>query len=87
MPEPIAPDHGERSGAACGVVVLDADSAEQRGKAGESVILVRSETAAADIHGLIQAKGIVTAFGGITSHAAVVAREWASRAWRASPTS
>ena len=61
-------------GAACGVVVLDADSAEQRGKAGESVILVRSETAAADIHGLIQAKGIVTAFGGITSHAAVVAR-------------
>jgi pyruvate,orthophosphate dikinase len=61
-------------GAACGVVVLDADTAEQRGKAGESVILVRSETAAADIHGLIQAKGIVTAFGGITSHAAVVAR-------------
>ena len=61
-------------GAACGVVVLDADTAEARGSAGESVILVRSETAAADIHGLIQAKGIVTAFGGITSHAAVVAR-------------
>ena len=61
-------------GAACGVVVLDADTAEQRGKAGESVILVRSETAAADIHGLIQSAGIVTAFGGITSHAAVVAR-------------
>ena len=61
-------------GAACGVVVLDADTAEQRGKAGESVILVRSETAAADIHGLLQAQGIVTAFGGITSHAAVVAR-------------
>ena len=54
--------------------MLDADTAEVRGKAGESVILVRSETAAADIHGLIQAKGIVTAFGGITSHAAVVAR-------------
>ena len=61
-------------GAACGVVVLDADTAETRGKAGESVILVRAETAAADIHGLIQAAGIVTAFGGITSHAAVVAR-------------
>ena len=61
-------------GAAWGAVVLDADTAEQRGKAGESVILVRSETAAADIHGLIQATGIVTAFGGITSHAAVVAR-------------
>ena len=61
-------------GAACGAVVLDADTAELRGKAGESVILVRWETAAADIHGLIQAKGIVTAHGGMTSHAAVVAR-------------
>jgi pyruvate,orthophosphate dikinase len=61
-------------GAAWGAVVLDADTAERRGKAGENVILVRSETAAADIHGLIQATGIVTAFGGITSHAAVVAR-------------
>jgi pyruvate,orthophosphate dikinase len=61
-------------GAACGAVVLDADTAERRGKAGESVILVRWETAAADIHGLIQAQGIVTAHGGMTSHAAVVAR-------------
>jgi pyruvate,orthophosphate dikinase len=61
-------------GAACGAVVLDADTAERLGKAGESVILVRWETAAADIHGLIQAKGIVTAHGGMTSHAAVVAR-------------
>ena len=61
-------------GAACGAVALDADVAERRGKAGESVILVRSETAAADIHGLIQAKGVVTAHGGMTSHAAVVAR-------------
>ena len=61
-------------GAACGAVVLDADTAERRGKAGESVILVRWETAAADIHGLMQAKGIVTAHGGMTSHAAVVAR-------------
>ena len=54
--------------------MLDADIAERLGKVGESVILVRSETAAADIHGLIQAKGIVTAHGGMTSHAAVVAR-------------
>ena len=61
-------------GAACGAVVLDADTAERLGRAGESVILVRWETAAADIHGLIQAKGIVTAHGGMTSHAAVVAR-------------
>ena len=61
-------------GAACGAVVLDADAAEQRGKAGESVILVRWETTPDDIHGLIQAAGILTAHGGMTSHAAVVAR-------------
>jgi pyruvate,orthophosphate dikinase len=61
-------------GAACGKIVLDADSAEERGKAGESVILVRWETTPDDIHGLIQAKGILTAHGGMTSHAAVVAR-------------
>jgi pyruvate,orthophosphate dikinase len=61
-------------GAACGKVVLDADTAEQRGKAGENVILVRWETTPDDIHGLIQAAGILTAHGGMTSHAAVVAR-------------
>jgi pyruvate,orthophosphate dikinase len=61
-------------GAASGRVVLDADSAEERGKAGESVILVRWETTPDDIHGLIQAKGVLTAHGGMTSHAAVVAR-------------
>jgi pyruvate,orthophosphate dikinase len=61
-------------GAACGTVVLDADTAEDRGKAGESVILVRWETTPDDIHGLIQAAGILTAHGGMTSHAAVVAR-------------
>jgi pyruvate,orthophosphate dikinase len=61
-------------GAACGKIVLDADTAEQRGKAGESVILVRWETTPDDIHGLIQAAGILTAHGGMTSHAAVVAR-------------
>jgi pyruvate, orthophosphate dikinase len=61
-------------GAACGAIVLDADTAEKRGLAGESVILVRWETTPDDIHGLIQAQGIVTAHGGMTSHAAVVAR-------------
>jgi pyruvate,orthophosphate dikinase len=61
-------------GAACGAIVLDADAAELRGKAGESVILVRWETTPDDIHGLIQASGILTAHGGMTSHAAVVAR-------------
>jgi pyruvate,orthophosphate dikinase len=61
-------------GAASGRIVLDADSAAERGKAGEAVILVRWETTPDDIHGLIQAKGVLTAHGGMTSHAAVVAR-------------
>jgi pyruvate,orthophosphate dikinase len=61
-------------GAACGKVVLDADTAEERGRSGESVILVRWETTPDDIHGLLQAAGILTAHGGMTSHAAVVAR-------------
>ena len=61
-------------GAASGAVVLDADTAEARGNAGESVILVRWETTPDDIHGMIAAKGILTAHGGMTSHAAVVAR-------------
>jgi pyruvate,orthophosphate dikinase len=61
-------------GAARGKIVLDADTAEERGKAGESVVLVRWETTPDDIHGLIQAQGVLTAHGGMTSHAAVVAR-------------
>src|SRR3954447_17128641 len=61
-------------GAACGAVVLDADKAAEKGKAGDSVILVRWETTPDDIHGLIEAAGILTAHGGMTSHAAVVAR-------------
>ena len=61
-------------GAASGAVVLDADTAAERGKAGESVILVRWETTPDDIHGLIHSKGVLTAHGGMTSHAAVVAR-------------
>ncbi len=61
-------------GAACGEIVFDADTAAERGKAGESVILVRWETTPDDIHGLIEAAGILTAHGGMTSHAAVVAR-------------
>jgi pyruvate, orthophosphate dikinase len=61
-------------GAASGAIVLDADTAEARGKDGESVILVRWETTPDDIHGLVQAAGVLTAHGGMTSHAAVVAR-------------
>ncbi len=61
-------------GAAKGKIALDADTAEAWGKAGEDVILVRRETTPDDIHGLIQASGVLTAHGGMTSHAAVVAR-------------
>jgi pyruvate,orthophosphate dikinase len=61
-------------GAASGAIVFDADTAEERGQDGEAVILVRWETTPDDIHGMIHAKGILTAHGGMTSHAAVVAR-------------
>jgi pyruvate, orthophosphate dikinase len=61
-------------GAASGGIVFDADTAEDRGKNGEAVILVRWETTPDDIHGMIAAQGILTAHGGMTSHAAVVAR-------------
>jgi pyruvate,orthophosphate dikinase len=72
--EVIAEGLNASPGAATGAVVLDADTAEDRGRAGESVILVRWETTPDDIHGLIWAKGVLTAHGGMTSHAAVVAR-------------
>ena len=61
-------------GAASGTIVLDADKAEQLSNAGEKVILVRVETSPEDIHGMHAAQGILTARGGMTSHAAVVAR-------------
>jgi pyruvate,orthophosphate dikinase len=61
-------------GAAAGVVVFDADEAERRGNAGEKVILVRPETTPDDIHGLVAAQGVLTSRGGMTSHAAIVAR-------------
>ena len=61
-------------GAAAGAVVFDSDEAETRAKLGEAVILVRTETSPEDIHGMHAAKGILTARGGMTSHAAVVAR-------------
>ena len=61
-------------GAACGAVVFSADEAEMRAAKGESVILVRIETSPEDIHGMHAARGILTTRGGMTSHAAVVAR-------------
>ena len=61
-------------GAASGIVVFSADEAEERAGKGQKVILCRVETSPEDIHGMNAAKGIVTSRGGMTSHAAVVAR-------------
>ena len=61
-------------GTAVGVVVFNADEAAERGAKGEDIILVRPETTPDDIHGLFAAQGVLTSHGGMTSHAAVVAR-------------
>ncbi len=61
-------------GAAAGKAIFDADTAEVQGKAGVAVVLIRPETSPDDVHGMLVAKGILTARGGATSHAAVVAR-------------
>ena len=61
-------------GAASGQAVFDADVAESRAAAGDAVILVRDETTPEDFHGMVAARAILTARGGMTSHAAVVAR-------------
>jgi pyruvate,orthophosphate dikinase len=67
---------GASPGAAVGRVYLTADDAEAAAQRGESVILVRSETSPEDVHGMLAAEGILTARGGLVSHAAVVARGW-----------
>jgi pyruvate, orthophosphate dikinase len=72
--EAVATGLNASPGAASGGIVFDADTAEERGKDGSAVILVRWETTPDDIHGMIAAQGILTAHGGMTSHAAVVAR-------------
>ncbi|MGT2721921.1 pyruvate, phosphate dikinase [Streptococcus porcinus] len=61
-------------GAACGQVYFHADDAVREAKSGKDVLLVRQETSPEDIEGMVSAKGIITARGGMTSHAAVVAR-------------
>ena len=61
-------------GAACGKIAFTADEAKERAEKGESVVLVRLETSPEDIEGMIAAEGILTVRGGMTSHAAVVAR-------------
>ncbi len=63
-------------GGAAGRIALTADEAEKRGKAGEQVILVRDETSPEDVAGMHAAQAILTAKGGMTSHAALVARGW-----------
>jgi len=63
-------------GGGVGQIVLTADKAEQLGSAGEKVILVREETSPEDVHGMKPAQAILTSKGGMTSHAALVARGW-----------
>jgi pyruvate,orthophosphate dikinase len=72
--EVVAQGLNASPGAASGKIVFDADTAVEKASGGEDVILVRWETTPDDIHGMIAAKGILTAHGGMTSHAAVVAR-------------
>ncbi len=67
---------GASPGAAVGRVYLTADDAEAAAARGEQVVLVRSETSPEDVHGMLAAEGILTARGGLVSHAAVVARGW-----------
>ncbi len=61
-------------GAASGIAVFDPDVAERRAGSGDAVVLVREETTPEDFHGIVAARAVVTARGGMTSHAAVVAR-------------
>ncbi|PKM76585.1 MAG: pyruvate, phosphate dikinase [Firmicutes bacterium HGW-Firmicutes-15] len=72
--KPIAQGLPASPGAACGKVVFESDLAEKMAEAGEKVVLVRNETAPDDIHGIVHSQGVLTARGGMTSHAAVVAR-------------
>jgi pyruvate,orthophosphate dikinase len=72
--EPLAAGLPASPGAASGRIVFDADDAVRWVAEGQDVILVRQETSAEDIHGIRVARGVVTAAGGMTSHAAVVAR-------------
>jgi pyruvate, orthophosphate dikinase len=72
--QPLAKGVPASPGAASGEAVFDADTAAEWGKKGKSVILVRVETNPNDVHGMVEAKGILTQTGGTASHAALVAR-------------
>jgi pyruvate,orthophosphate dikinase len=71
---PIATGLPASPGAAAGRAVFDPDAAERRTAGGEAVVLVREETTPEDFHGIVAARAVLTARGGMTSHAAVVAR-------------
>ena len=71
---PIAKGLPASPGAACGKIAFTAEEAKERKEKGENVVLVRLETSPEDIEGMIAAEGILTVRGGMTSHAAVVAR-------------
>ncbi len=72
--KPLAQGIAASPGAVCGKAVFNAEDADVYAERGEAVILVRTETSPEDLHGMKAAKGILTARGGATSHAAVVAR-------------
>ena len=72
--KPVATSLAASPGAACGKIVFTAEDAVEQGQAGEKVVLVRLETSPEDIEGMQYAQGILTVRGGMTSHAAVVAR-------------
>ena len=74
QPDVLAVGLPASPGAATGAIVFDADEAKTRGDNGERVILVRIETSPEDFHGMVAAQAVLTARGGMTSHAAVVAR-------------
>ena len=74
--QPLAKGLPAGPGGAAGKIVLTADRAEKLGGEGEQVILVRTETSPEDVHGMHAAEAILTARGGMTSHAALVARGW-----------
>jgi pyruvate,orthophosphate dikinase len=78
--KPLATGLAASPGAAVGAVYFTADDADEAAGRGEKVILVRNETSPDDIHGMMAAEGILTARGGLVSHAAVVARGWGTPA-------
>lgn len=71
---PVATGINASPGAASGTIVIDPDSGEKLGRAGQDVILVRSDLTPDDTHGMIHASGFLTTRGGVSSDAAVVAR-------------